>query len=424
MHQSSFLSRLISGLLFTAGAANAATLPVSEDTCSFPPGKIDKRSGNASTLPLSANGTAFIRFDAGDFSGLIKSTDVTSARLTFYVTEVGKAGKIGIHRVTSEWTESPAAARNAPSFDPEPLVTIPSKAVSAGQFAVVDVTAQVRKWLDEPQSDRGFAITGADGASIQIRAKEGSAAGMPASLEIDNHPVVGNKQLADGISTTKLGNGEVSNAEFAQLNGVTAPLQEQIDGIITGTNTTGLLLGALDSNLGRTQEDLATLEGDVDDLRDAGTGMGQDIDDLWDYAGDLKDGISNTDSSKVSKAGDTMTGTLNVKGNVKLGADAEFSATVGEEDLRVIRGSFRWDGVVPTLVAGGGFTWTSNANTYELTFNKPFSGIPSVVMGAGYLNTNSNTHDSVASVSATKVVFRASQSFAPGLTDVLIIGPR
>jgi len=450
-----------------ASPALAATLPVSEDTTSVPPGKIDKRAGNSSTLAVSPNATAFVRFDAGDFSGLVKPTDVTSARLTFYITDVAKAGKIGIHRVTSEWTESPAAPRAAPSFDPQPIATIAPKAVRAGQFAVIDVTDQVKKWLAEPQSDRGFAITGAGEASIQIRAKEGSAAGMPASLEIDNHPVINNKQLADGINATKLGNGVVSNAEFAQLNGVTAPLQQQIDGLKTGTGNLGGAVETLQTGLAAVEGEVDALQAGVVELETRNGGLTESIAGLGGDLVDLEKRMQDADTyiygQKFDRTGGYMSGPLTlppngltvgkdinvangnlgvgvfnpeakldvngnakVKGDIKLGPNADLNATAGGEKLRIIRGTFKWDGTTETVEAGSGFTFVKNqAGHLEVTFAQPFSGIPTVVVSGGYPDQpNQAGLGATASASATGAMINGMDSFPGGRTHFIAIGPR
>jgi hypothetical protein len=96
------LLRCALGAALITQAAVSAVIPVSEDTYSTANGTIVKAAGKAGGLMISGNGTGFIRFDVGDFSGLITPATVTRARVVVYVKSVQKAGDLKVHAVTSE----------------------------------------------------------------------------------------------------------------------------------------------------------------------------------------------------------------------------------------------------------------------------------------------------------------------------------
>lgn len=69
-------------------------------------------------------------------------------------------------------------------------------------------------------------------------------------------------------------------------------------------------------------------------------------------------------------------------GNVKLGANTQLYAPGGEENLRIIRGSVDKDG---DILAGAGFTVNrKGAGVYHITFNTPFSEIPTATATVRY----------------------------------------
>jgi len=79
---------------------------------------------------------------------------------------------------------------------------------------------------------------------------------------------------------------------------------------------------------------------------------------------------------------------LDVRGDIRLGASGQLSATAGVEALRMIRGAVAADG---TITSGSGFSVNRFATgQYMVTFSSPFSAPPSVSAmakfqsGAGY----------------------------------------
>ena len=102
------------------------------------------------------------------------------------------------------------------------------------------------------------------------------------------------------------------------------------------------------------------------------------------------------------------------------------SGPSSEESLRIIRGSLNADG---SIAAGSGFTITkAGAGRYDITFNTPFSGTPTIT--ATYKVTNTVTSrmamvTNVGSTSARVVVTNAGgTSSVDGDCCFIVIGPR
>jgi hypothetical protein len=330
---------------------------------------IGKAAGKGNFMQITGEGTALLRFDVADYAGLIQPTNVSSARLVFHLSAVRKAGDLKVHAVTSEWTEAAQGNRPGPARNIAALSTIPAAAVIEDQFAIVDVTDQVKQWLTTPASDFGLAVTGGDGTHVQIAAKEGASIGHPAWLEIESHPLAGNDQIAAGVDAAKLGEGTVSNAEFSYLNNVISPIQTQINSVTTNAD------------------------------------------------------------GKVSKTGDTMTGPLTVKSDIQLGTNGEFQAAAGEEKLRILRGNLTWQipsNPVTVSQVGGGFTAVNvSPGVFTVTFAVPFSGQPTVTSDY-FVGANGVSQIYIENLSATGFTFRASTQLDPVTHRVhlIVAGPR
>src|SRR5204863_8421172 len=85
---------------------------------------------------------------------------------------------------------------------------------------------------------------------------------------------------------------------------------------------------------------------------------------------------------------------LDGRGNIKLGANGQYSAAAGDENLRIIRGKVRLGAgnpLVPVTTSGSGFTITrlqnyNNGNAgvlavaYRISFTTPFADAPAVTV--------------------------------------------
>lgn len=81
-------------------------------------------------------------------------------------------------------------------------------------------------------------------------------------------------------------------------------------------------------------------------------------------------------TGKVGIGVDTPAAPLEVRGTVKLGQDAALFAAAAEENVRFLYGTVAPGGV---LISGSGYSVVQKqAGLYEVTFNKGFTGLPSV----------------------------------------------
>lgn len=366
----------------------AAVIPVSEDTYVPVNNVINKTVGKAATLRIAQGKAALLRFDIAGFSGLIPTSTVSSARLVFQVSAVAQPGNLTLHRITTEWSESPAGNRTPPAYDGEVLTLVPSNRVVQDQFLMLDVTDQVKEWLASPGTDFGLALVGVGNANCQIASKEGPTNGHAAWIEIESQAVIGNDAIAPGLDVAKLGNGAVNNTEFSYLAGVINPLQGQLD--------------AVDSLIEDLDGSVSELQGEVEEM----------IESLAT--------LSSTVSGKVSKSGDTMTGALilpangltvgtdqmvvadgktglgtatpggklDVRGDIRLGSTGQYYVPGGEENLKLLRGGVVLENSIPKVGRGEGFTVSSvTSKIYQITFDTPFSDVPTIVAHSGGATT-------------------------------------
>jgi hypothetical protein len=93
-------------------------------------------------------------------------------------------------------------------------------------------------------------------------------------------------------------------------------------------------------------------------------------------------GLILTQAGRVGIGTTAPTAALEVRGDVKLGSSGQYYSPGGAENLRIIRGSI---GVNGEIVAGSGFQVShTQTGRYQVTFDSPFAGLPSVSATAHY----------------------------------------
>lgn len=402
------LPRLLPVFLFLAHFAQAAIIPVSEDTYSANNGKIARGYGKHPTLTLAPKGAVvLLRFDVNDFAGLIAADRVSSARVILDITKVRKAGSVQFHRVTSEWTESANGLREAPGFLPTPFATLPADTVKTEQFAMIDLTAEVKQWLTAPETDFGIAITSTE-ANLDIASKEGAAEGEPAWLEIESLQVTGNAQIAPGVDATKLGDGAVDNAELSYLNGVLSPIQAQLNAVSTAANNAALAAQAANTAASAAQTTANTAN--------AVAGAAQ---------------TTANAANATATAANTAAGAAQTTANAANAAAAQAVTKVQSEPaLRIVRGTITWANGAISVAEGSGFTVTYlSHNRFLITFAQPFSDVPTVT-GSYQFPDSGNAHLSMGlvGVSNGNTTFHAQIDDLPAgqITSLhfIAIGPR
>jgi hypothetical protein len=103
-------------------------------------------------------------------------------------------------------------------------------------------------------------------------------------------------------------------------------------------------------------------------------------------------------------------GTLEVRGTVKLHTDGSLYAPGGVENLRIVRGTVNADG---TIGQGSGFSVSrTSTGQYTVTFTTAFSAEPTVT-----LTTYGNASDAFNGISLSSTVIKSASQFGANITN-------
>ena len=182
------IKKLIAGLSLTA----AGVLPINASAV-IAPSMADAHTnsalpannfGSLPTLSVGGGYSSLLRFDFSSLPVGTTGSSVAKATLFLWVNKIGTAGAIDIRTVTGAWSEATVTQATQPTLGGA-TYTVP--VTSAGKYIAVDVTNDVKNWIDYPSSALGFALnasTSAPGTSIFIDSKENTATGHAAYLDI------------------------------------------------------------------------------------------------------------------------------------------------------------------------------------------------------------------------------------------------
>lgn len=135
--------------------------------------------------------------------------------------------------------------------------------------------------------------------------------------------------------------------------------------------------------------------------------------------------ITITSGGSVGIGTGTPTATLDVRGDIRLGASGQYHAVVGEERIRIIRGRITSNGAIQI---GTGFTVTRTAvGLYVIAFNTAFSSTPVLTLSPSVGATGGpyNAHtNGVTSGSAGIRIMNGSGTNIDDNFDFIAIGPR
>jgi hypothetical protein len=119
---------------------------------------------------------------------------------------------------------------------------------------------------------------------------------------------------------------------------------------------------------------------------------------------------------------------LDVRGDIRLGSQGQYSPAVGEENLRIVRGAI--DGATGAVLVGSGFTCQrTDQATYRITFTPPFAGIP-VITATGqrpvdaWLGAMINYWDGGPTPSGVTIITRNQDEWSDSTFNFIAIGPR
>lgn len=142
------------------------------------------------------------------------------------------------------------------------------------------------------------------------------------------------------------------------------------------------------------------------------------------YTGDSDAQMTLTLDGDVGIGTNAPAAKLEVRGDVRLGANGNDFAAAGEENLRLVRGRVENNA---TVVMGAGFSvMRPGVGVYTITFSRPFAGTPSVTASAiGNVGGFSTMVMSANGSSAQVTVFDefGNRSNITGF-DLIAVGPR
>lgn len=177
------LAALLPALLLPAAGAFAAEARLSADAY-VSAANANGNFGAAASIFVGGAGTrrSFIRFDLATLPPGSTGTSVARANLILFADTATAGSTFNVARVTGAWTESAITNNLAPTIGAVVASAVPLN--TANSFAVVDVTALVKDWLNGTLPNNGLALLPNAGASIDIDSKENANTSHPPRLEV------------------------------------------------------------------------------------------------------------------------------------------------------------------------------------------------------------------------------------------------
>ena len=132
----------------------------------------------------ASNSQGLLLFDLTKLPGGVTGNNVTSARLRFFISKVTTAGGINIAAANAPWSESTVNGTTNPVPGPGTAIQNGIPVTTAFTYLTVDVTNQVKAWLNGSPND-GFILTANPGTTdIALDSKESATTSHQATLEI------------------------------------------------------------------------------------------------------------------------------------------------------------------------------------------------------------------------------------------------
>ena len=213
-------------LATSAPSVHADTLHATDDTYV----KISAatlNAGNKTKLFLRDVGDerhVYAKFDLATLPAGISGTDIDSATLRVYLSKVSTAGSIDLHVISAPWDESTVTAGDALALAPS-FATVPVTDGDALSYLTIDVTTQLRDWVDGLVTNNGIALL-PSGIKVEIDSKENKATGHPMEIEVALVPSTGGGGVPAGavmlfnLSACPSGWSELTGARGRALVGL------------------------------------------------------------------------------------------------------------------------------------------------------------------------------------------------------------
>ena len=177
---------LIASLLF-AGISNSVNAgPVLiQDAYTNTRLAANQNYGNDPSLKVAANKTSFLQFAVNSYfpTGIV-SNDIAKATLKIFVNSVNTAGSFNVSSVVNTWAEESIKGNNQPSIGTQLIGPIAITSTSSKHWISIDITNQVKDWLDGISNNNGLVLVAVGGINANFDSKESSAFSHAPEIDI------------------------------------------------------------------------------------------------------------------------------------------------------------------------------------------------------------------------------------------------
>lgn len=125
---------------------------------------------------------SFVKFDLSMLPEMVKGDDIAKATLRFFVTRVNREGKVNLHLIDDVWDEHTLNAATMPPIGAY-FASAWISAADAREFVTLDVTTQLRDWVNNPSRNHGIALLAVD-AHFDADSKEAIWGSHPMVIDV------------------------------------------------------------------------------------------------------------------------------------------------------------------------------------------------------------------------------------------------
>ena len=291
---------LIASLLFIGIGNSAYAGPVLlQDSYIFTGANAYLNFGASPSLPVTSNysGTSYLQFAVNSYvpTGTI-GKDVAKATLKIFVNSVIAQGSFNVSLVTGNWSEETIRGNNKPSIGAQLIGPIAITSASAKHWISIDITNQVKDWLDGSSVNNGLALVGANGINASFDSKESAAFSQAPEIDIIMKGVPGIQGPKGDIGPTGA-TGALGPTGATGATGAQGPI-----GLIGLTGATGPKgdTGSVTPELTALIAKVNSLQATVTSLQEANTKLTTDVN-------NLKSTVSSLQSDVIVGLGSVMT---------------------------------------------------------------------------------------------------------------------
>ena len=161
--------------LISTALAHAETLytcPVTDDTFINHDRPDENNGTREDVFVVERKSDGFARFDLSSLPANLDIEEIEKATLKLWVKKVEEEGDIDFYLVKSDWGEDTLTAQTTPDIDWFYFATVSLTAAEEGTMVEVDVTDELKDWLDGVVTNYGIAIRPYYRTAVALASKE------------------------------------------------------------------------------------------------------------------------------------------------------------------------------------------------------------------------------------------------------------